>query len=75
MCETNGLSLGKKLHETSKALACQNSLSFFLLIGSLFGSSLTWTKNLNSVEIQKYDTARKLIFSRIASLVSSTSKP
>ena len=26
------------------------------------GSSLIWTRNLNSVDMQKYDTARKLIF-------------
>ena len=73
MCDTRGDSLGKNVQEISSALPCQNSLSDFICTGSTLGLSFRLTKNLNSVETQKYETARKLIFSIIESLASSIS--
>ena len=73
MCETSGDSLGKNVHATSNAFPCQYSLSALTCTGSTLEFSFKLTKNLSSVETQKYDTARKLIFSMIESLASSIS--
>ena len=53
MCDTNGLSLGRKLQDSSRAFACQNSLSYFTCTGFTTNFSLEETRNLSSVETQK----------------------
>ena len=79
---TNGHSLGKKVPLVSKAIACHISLSPLLYFISLleispyrvlvyFWSLLFELRNLSSVPTQKYETDSKMIFSNIASLLSS----
>ena len=75
MCLRSGHSLGKKVHAISKDLACQYSLSSSL---SSFTSGLRYlprecSKNLISVDMQKYETARMQSFSRKESRDSSFS--
>lgn len=73
MWVTKGDSEGKKVQESSSAFACQNSLSHLTYTGSILGLSFKVIKKRSSVDTQKYDTARKLIFSRIESLDNSIS--
>ena len=73
MCVTKGHSDGKNVTASSSAFPCQNSDSFRVCTGSRLGSSFSCTMNRSSVLMQKYDTARKLIFSKIESRVSSVS--
>lgn len=61
---SRGQSDGKKQQAISNDLACQYSDSFALTTGSnslhWSISSLSWIMNLISVEMQKYDTIKKL---------------
>jgi hypothetical protein len=63
------------VHAISRALACQNSDSYSLcfLTGDDKYYSLDKSRNLISVETQKYDIPNSDIFSRNESLDSSVS--
>lgn len=73
MCVTKGDSDGKNPQAISKALPCQNSLSALICATFIASFSFELTKNLSSVDTQKYEIVKNEIFSNIESLLNSTS--
>jgi hypothetical protein len=74
-CETNGQSVGKKRHDVCMAFACHISASFLPKSHDSFSFYALLEMNLISVPRQKYETAKRRIFSSMASFLSSPIVP